>query len=258
MWLALGIAAQLLTCVIALGLLWKDWKELERHHSILPYVVLVATLLLTVVSTALMVKGVRDADRIEAAHKGEGKQFSSTLETLLDRIGTLQKQVNTEPLLQQNKQLQQDLSDTKKLVQATKDQVGKPAPKATLEATFSTMVQDASRIKETTVSQEQDGSVEFKFFVMNTSTVQAKKGKLYVRICTSCKFVNEPANSVKAVDGYEYDREIPFRDLDVGVGIATIVRVMPPLDTPRQFDVGVASRCENCRVRPTDKLVVHY
>src|SRR6266478_4149251 len=104
MWIA--ITAQLLTCVIALGLLWKDWSELRKKARYLPPLVLLATLVLTLLSIVLVANGIRDAERLEAGHKGEAQQFQTTLSTLLDRMGALQKQVNTEPLLQQNQKLQ--------------------------------------------------------------------------------------------------------------------------------------------------------
>ena len=71
------------------------------------------------------------------------------MSTLLDRMAAVQKQVNTEPLLQQNQKLQQDVTDTKKLIQSTKVQLGKPAPKAALEAMFATTMEDvAKRIRK--------------------------------------------------------------------------------------------------------------
>jgi len=257
MWIAIAVGAQILTCLIALGLLWKDWHELSKRHPVLPSIVLILTLTLTGLSTALVVKGFRDADRQEAEHKGEAGQFQSTLSTLLGRIGELQKQVNTEPLLQQNKQLQQDLSDTKKLVQATKEQIGKPAPKAVLEGTFAAVLQDTTRMKSINVTPQPDGSVELKLFVMNTSNVQAKNGVIYLRICPSCKFVREPDRFAKAVEGYDYDREMTFTTISASVGVAVTVQIMPPAGE-HSLQVGIAGRCENCEVRPTDILVVNY
>ncbi len=127
MWIAIAIVAQLATCVIAVGLLWKDWGGLARKNGRLPAGVLLgATLLATGLSIALVVKSFLDADRLEAGRKGETLQFQSTLSTLLDRVTTVQKQVNNEPLLNQNRELQQEVADTKKLIQSTKEKLGKP------------------------------------------------------------------------------------------------------------------------------------
>src|ERR1039458_1201164 len=78
----IAIAAQLLTCVIALGLLWKDWAELAKRARYLPALVLLATIALTALSIGLVVNSTRDAERLEAGHKGAHRQFSSTLSTL--------------------------------------------------------------------------------------------------------------------------------------------------------------------------------
>ncbi len=212
MWIA--IAAQALTSVIAIGLLWKDWTELAKKSRYLPWLILLATVMLTGLSVVLVV----DSARAEATHKGESSQFQATLNSLLDRIGVLQKQVNTEPLLQQNQKLQQDLSDTKKLVQSTKDQLGKPAPKATLEAMFGIMVEDAAKKpKETTAALQPDGSIEFTCIVMNTSKVRAKAGSILVRLCDGCTFVNEPERFRKVTGAPDTDREMILEAIDAGV-----------------------------------------
>ena len=173
-------------------------------------------------------------------------------------IGALQKQVNTEPLLQQNQKLQQDLSDTKKLIQATKDQLDKPAPKATLEAMFAETIEDiAKKNKEITVTRQQDGSVEFTILVVNTSGVQAKQGSAYVRLCQDCTFAKEPERSVRAVGAPAYDRERDFTMLDAGISLAIPLKVMPPKDL-RRFQVDIVARCENCEVGPKDSLFVNF
>ncbi len=252
MWIA--IAAQVLTCGIALGLLWKDWAELKRTARYLPVSVLLATVVLTILSVALVVDGAR----AEAGHKGETSQFQSTLNTLLDRIGVLQEQVNTEPLLQQNQKLQQDISDAKKLIQSTKDQLGKPVPKAVLEAMFATTPEDVEkRQKETTILRQPDGSIEFTIEVVNTSKTRAGKGSIILRICEACTFLTEPERFRKITGAKDYDREMLLEGLDAGISVAIPLKVMAPLNTSR-FEVDVTSRCENCQFRITDNLFVNY
>lgn len=265
MWMWTAIAAQALTCAIALGFLWKDWKELADRHRLLPVGLLVATLIATGLSIALVAKGVRDADRQEvdaqrreSLHKGETQQFQSTLSTLLDRMAAVQKQVNTEPLLQQNQKLQQDVTDTKKLIQSTKDQLGKPAPKAALEAMFATTMEDvAKKNKEITVSPQQDGSVEFTILVANTSIEQAKNGSVYVRACQGCTFAKEPERCTKPVGAPDFDRERMFDALGAGISLAIPLKIMPPQQTSR-LAIDVTVRCENCEVRPKDSLFVNF
>jgi hypothetical protein len=265
MWMWIAIAAQVLTCAIALGFLWKDWKELADRHRLLPSGLLVATLIATGLSIALVAKGVRDADRQEAdaqrqesLHKGETQQFRSTLGTLLDRMGALQKQVNTEPLLQQNQKLQQDIADAKKLIQSTKDQLDKPAPKAVLEAMFAKTMEDiATKNKEITVAPQRDGSVEFTILVVNTSSVQAKNGLILVRVCRDCTFANEPERSTKPVGAPDSDRERLFDTLSAGISLAIPLKIMPPQHVSK-LEVDVNVRCENCEVRPKDSLFVNF
>jgi hypothetical protein len=262
MWMYIAIAAQVLTCLIALGFLWKDWKELSERHRILPVLLLGATLVATGLSVAQAVKAVRDADhqqadaaRQEAKHEGESQQFQTTLNTLLDRLGVLQKQVNTEPLLRQNQKLQEDLAETKRLIQATKDQIDKPALKATLAATLD----DTTTLpkKEITVTQQLDGSIEFTLYVMNTSAVQAKNGTVFVRVCESCSFAKEPAGFTKAQGSHEFDRASPFALISAGTVLAIPLSVMPPRDAHR-VAVAALYRCENCEVSPRDDLFVNF
>lgn len=262
MWIA--IAAQALTCLIALGLLWKDWEDLKGKARYLPAFVLLGTVALTILSIVLVVKvdheakrQQADAERTEAGHKGEALQFQQTLNTLLDRIGLLQKQVNTEPLLQQNQKLQQDLSDTKKLVQSTKDQLGKPAPKATLQATFARMPQQVGREQETTSRRESDGSVEFSVMVVNTSNVRAKGVAIYLEICTGCTFAKEPERFTTPVGAGPQQRQLNFGDLDAGTAAAIPLKISAPTAL-NWFQVSVTSRCENCEMRTKDDLLVHF
>jgi len=253
MWIA--IAAQVLTSIIALGLLWKDWTELKAKARYLPWLILLATVMLTGLSVVLIVDGAR----AEATHKGESNQFQATLNSLLDRIGLLQKQVNTEPLLQQNKKLQQDLADTKKLVQSTKDQLGKPAPKATLEAMFASLPEDiARRKKETTAVRQPDGSIEFAVTVSNTSSVRAGKGSIIIRICGLCSFAAEPARFRKITGAKDTDREMHLDGLDAGLNLVIPLKIMTPPPPANGIRMLVTSRCENCKFRQSDELFVYF
>jgi hypothetical protein len=258
MWIAVAVIAQTVTCLIALGVLWKDWHELSKRHRLLPSILLLSTLVLTVLSIALVIKGFRDTDRQEAVHKGEAQQFQLTLGTLLDRIGVLQKQVNTEPLMQQNKQLQQDLAETKKIVQATKDQVGKPVPKAKLEAMFAVTPEDLEKKKkETTAVQKPDGSIEFTVVVSNTSVTRAGKDSIYLRLCKGCTFLAEPERFRKITGADDFDREMTLEGVDAGISVSIPLKVTaPPIF--RKFEVDVTSRCENCEFRPKDSLFVNF
>lgn len=91
MWIA--ITAQVLTCAIALGLLWKDSAELAKKYQHLPVLVLLATLVLTGLSCVMVV----NADRQDAVQKGAANEARTTLGTILDQNRALQQEVaNTE------------------------------------------------------------------------------------------------------------------------------------------------------------------
>jgi len=256
MWIA--IIAQVLTGAIALVLLWKDWGEIRKKGRYLPFLVLLATIALTGLSVVLVINGARDAGRLEAGHKGEARQFQATLKTLLDRIDTLKTQVDTTPLLKQNEQLQKDLKDTKSLVQATRDQVGKPAPKAALEAMFAVTADDLEKKqKETTGVQKPDGSIEFTLVVSNISSTRAGKGSIYLRLCKACTFLAEPERFHKIAGADDYDREMNLEGLDAGISLSIPLKVAAPAIS-RRFEVDVTSRCENCEIRPKDSLFVKF
>ena len=111
--------------------------------------------------------------------------------------------------------------------------------------------------KESTVTQQLDGSIEFTIYVLNTSTVQAKNGSVFARVCESCSFAKEPERFSKPPGGHSYDRELPFAVLNAGTALAVLLSVMPPKGEHR-IEVTFIYRCENCEIAPNDNLFVNF
>jgi hypothetical protein len=87
--LLIAIAAQVLTCGIALALLWKDWAQLRRQASYLPLATTLSTVLLAGLSILLVV----NADRRDGENKIETAELRTNLRTGLDQSRLLQQEV---------------------------------------------------------------------------------------------------------------------------------------------------------------------
>ena len=93
--------------------------------------------------------------------------------------------------------------------------------------------------------------------VANTSTTQTGKGAIYVRICEPCTYVKEPDRFRKAPGAQDYDREMMIDQVGAGIAIAIPLKIQVPTNS-NNIQVSVTTRCENCEVRPSDKLYVNF
>lgn len=167
-------------------------------------------------------------------------------------------------------QLQQEVAETRNLIQSTKEQIGKPAPKATVEALFASSQEDLpKKAKDTTAIIQPDGSIEFTIFgtvlklghypifVFNASNVQAKKGSVFLRVCQDCTFSKEPEQFRKPPGAPDSDRERLFEALGAGISLGIPLKITPP-PLSNKIEVDITVRCENCEVRPKDSLFVSF
>jgi len=149
------------------------------------------------------------------------------------------------------------LAETKSLIQSTRDQLEKPAPKAKFEASFTDDPAEIRNNKETTVTRRPDGSIEFTIYALNTSAAQAKNGSVFARICKDCTFAEEPQGFTMAQGGHKYERDKVFANIYGGTGIAVPLSIMPPAGL-HEVQVTLIIRCENCEIGPNDILTVKF
>jgi hypothetical protein len=112
-------------------------------------------------------------------------------------------------------------------------------------------------VKEVSKAPASDGTVAFQISVINRSTVQAKNGSVYIRICEKCEFAEEPQRFSKPLGAQSTDRQMNFQALDSTTALAVPLKIKPPA-LEHRFEIAVTTRCENCVVRPKELLHVDY
>jgi multidrug efflux pump subunit AcrA (membrane-fusion protein) len=185
-----------------------------------------------------------------ANQEANTKQFVRSFKELSEKLSGLEVQVKTSGLQKEAARLRAELEATQKALSP---------PKAELEASLGDLTETLENlgIKEISVPQSVDGTVEFTIKIGNKSAVQAKNGSVFLRICEKCDFAEEPKRFTRPVSAPSYDREMIFQAINATTGLGIPLKVKPPPMT-RRFEVDVIIRCENCVVRPKDSLFVNH
>jgi hypothetical protein len=178
------------------------------------------------------------------------KLFVQSFNDLSGKLSGLEVQVRTAGLQREAAQLRTELEATQEAL---------VVPKAELQASLGDVSETLENldVKEITVPQSPDGTVEFTINVINKSSVQAKNGSIFLRICEKCEFVEEPKRFIRPTSAPAYDREMTFQVVNATTGTGIPLKVKAPTTT-NWFEVDVTTRCENCTVRAKDRLVVHH
>ena len=280
MWFS--IIGQVLTGLIALASLWKDWASYgrisKRFGRRLPvalavFIALVAsfTVWQTLVAATRQAKNIgqieelgkqlkRNEESSERRAKQQSEHFQGVVNSLYERLSELQSKINTDPLLRQNAALMKEIKDIRTQVDAARARIEQPIEQADLVATFSERPSlppepDQPELYKTMVPRQADGTVQFTISVFNKSKVQARAGGIFVRLCRKCTFVTEPKGFKRAEGAPDYDRYTDMDNLPAGVAIGIPLKVKPP-PLSSGFEVEVTSRCENCTVKPASKFFV--
>jgi hypothetical protein len=156
----------------------------------------------------------------------------------------------TENLQKEIVALKADLGHTRKALDS---------PKAEMVASLGKVGFNLENIerKDTYVERRADGTVEFELAVMNTSRVQARDGTVFVRVCASCEFAQEPQGFHRVERAPSKDRLRSFDRVEPHFGLSILLRIRPP-EGSHQFQMIVTTTCGNCMFRPQDVLYVHY
>ncbi|HTR23752.1 MAG TPA: hypothetical protein VMI10_07185 [Terriglobales bacterium] len=194
---------------------------------------------------------------VEAANKAQEantKIFVKSFDEMSQKLSGLDTQLKTAGLQKEAAQLRTDLETTRKALSP---------PQAEFAATFGHVTEalDNLDITETPITQSPDGVLDFTVWIINKSKVQAKNGSIALRICTECRYAEEPESFTKLPGSLDYDRTKSFTLFEAATGLPIHLRVKAPpkLLTPiykTQIDVTV--RCENCMFQPKLILFVKY
>lgn len=257
----------LATVALALLQLAKDWGAHQAHWR--RALVLLAIMLLGVGGTVNTyyaskkseAQRIGDQQRIAGLEQAvktantnqeaNTKQFVQSFGDLSGKLGNLQTQLKTANLQKEATQLRAELEATQKAM---------TVPKADVQATLGEVVEgtlENLNVKEIWVADSPDGSVGFTVHVINKSKVQARKGSIFVRLCQSCEFKEEPARFTKPIGSPTYDREMPFDLINASTEVAIPLKVNAPT-VRKRFEVDVTVRCENCMFRDKDSLFINH
>lgn len=171
-------------------------------------------------------KAVETANTDQAANT---KQFVQSFKDLSGQLSGLEVQVKTAGLQREAAQLRAELEATQRALSP---------PKAELEASLGEITETLGNlsVKEISVPQSLNGVVEFTINIANKSAVQAKNGSIFLRICETCEFAEEPKRFTRPVSAASYDREMIFQAINATTGIGIPLKIKPP-PMPRRFEV---------------------
>jgi hypothetical protein len=270
------IAIQVLTGLIALSALWKDWESYgsisKRFGKRLP-IFLAIFIVLAIIFTIknVLVTAEREANNVgrieelgnqlkinedgaERRAKQQLESFQTIINDLNKRLSNLQTKINTDHLLRQNTVLLKEVNDIRVQINETKARIEQPLAQAELVATFNSKPNQPI-LSSIEVPRQADNSVGFTIYVVNISKVQAKEVSIYLRLCEKCSFVNEPDRFLKGVGAKETDRYMDETHLPAGIAISIPLKIKTPPSSPA-VAVAVTPRCDNCIVNPTSKLFI--
>jgi len=273
MWLS--IVGQLLTGLIALAALWKDWanygaisKRFGRRLPIALAVIIILITSFTVWQTWIASeREAKNAGRIEELgnelkrndenserrSKQQSEFFQNAFNDQNKRLSELQTKINIDPLLRQNTALSKEIQDIHAKVNAAKARIEQPLEKAELVANLTQ--QRGQTLNNITVPLQTDGTVEFTVYVHNVSKFQARVVTIFLRLCTQCNYATEPAGFVKTTPGYNFDRFMEMDHFPAGMATPIPLKVKPP-PLCAGFEVAVTPRCDNCTANAPNKLFV--
>jgi len=211
--------AQIFLGAVAFIALLKDWRDYGRLSTRFGKYVPLGLATLTLMITAL---GIRDT---EQARVDQGKSQQ--------QIAQMSRQIA---------QLRQELTQ--------------PKPKPNLVATFPTQESSEVPIKETTLPRNA-GVVTVQFSIYNSSDVAATNGSVLVRVCTLCKFAEEPPGFTKVAGADESDREHPFQHIYAKAMMEVFtLKVDVPANVGRAA-IGVFATCETCLAAKQQQLWIN-
>ena len=179
-------------------------------------------------------------DTGNSSHRDDTKLFLDKLDKLKDQLSLLENDQKTRQLKQQIVNLQETLKATDT---ASAEVVRMHS--AAFSFGFGEVPPEGKLSSKITLPSFL-GVVSVDIKVWNSSDVTASTGEIFVRICGSCKFVEEPEHFIKIKDSEDTERVMPFQVLGPRTKFQTIrLKVLVPQQLPA-FDVGTRYSCQTC------------
>jgi hypothetical protein len=255
--------------LVAVLALLKDWKDygkgygrFKKHFRRAALFVTVAVIILSLIDTH---NTRRDAREKEAAAAKKDAASTRQIEVLTEQVNqergenrdnangfrqsftALYNKYSELAAKTQNLDLLRELADTKKELKQTEDKLTQPKAKLTVSFWHPNMSFD-NLVQETTVSRAMDGSVSLDLDVVNPTDVAALDGTVTIRICSGCKYVEEPEGFVHMPGSDEQDRQFHFQRLLSNSGDQKrTIKVAPPSPVGlNRFEVDMLYSCVNC------------
>jgi hypothetical protein len=191
---------------------------------------------------------------VEAANRAQEsntKQFIASFTNLTGQLNNLQTRVETAGLQKEAGQLRAELTSTRQALSP---------PQVDLVTSLEDLGLniDKTPAKEAVAQPNTDGSFSFIIVIGNRSQIQARNGRLHIRLCDQCAWAEEPKGFVKPGGSAETDREMPFDLLPATQELLVSLKLVRPPVGIHKMVMGVLVRCENCKAEPMEPLTLDY
>lgn len=247
---------QVVTALIAVFQLAKDWKAHSTHSRRIAVLFLVFAFLgVSAYNThSSAVKSDAERNRAESQRQmdlTEIGKLQTAVETATkaqaentqrfsQKIADLQTDIRTEGLKKQAAALQRELAATQKALNPEK---------ARLEFTFaSAEVAQTKKALHTTNARVADGVVHLEFNIANFTTATAENGEVTLIICDSCEFAKEPEKFSRLAGQRSTERIYYFQRILPEIIVSTMsadIRVPNDIQT---LQIGMNYRCKTCMI----------
>jgi hypothetical protein len=257
----------ILVCTAGVGLfsLMKDWEN--HQHPVRRYAVLVLILGGLIGGGINLYFSSKQAAKIEKDRASEQSAAKTRIELLqnlmtseqtsrhndtmlfLDRLGKLNDQLSLLKTDQKTQQLKQEIVSLQETLK-TSDKASTEVVRlhsAALTFGFGSPPPDGT-LSDTTTVTKVNGVVTVDIAAWNSSEVSATNGFIYLRLCITCKYAEEPEYFHQVKGTPETDRERQFQLIGSKINLETIrTKVIPP-DLPgvKAFLIGVRYVCQTC------------
>jgi hypothetical protein len=263
----------LATTALAAFTLAKDWNAHQNHWRrgiVIALIILLggAAVVNTHITSKRAIEQQQNADKkhtedqtqitglkkaVESANSAQEtntKLFIASFTDMTGKLNGMETQIKTAGLQKESEQLKAELASTRKALSP---------PEAELESSLGEVTEKLENleVKQASAQIGVDGTVSFTISVVNKSNVQAKHGSVFVRVCISCSYAEEPARFQKPVAAPDQDRQMPFDNIPALTGLAIPLKVKVPNEQHR-VKVEVILRCENCSTGAPEALFISY
>jgi hypothetical protein len=259
----------ILTALIAVFQLAKDWNAHSSHWRRISVVILIFALLAVMVynTRSNAARTIADAKRAEERHADDQTQiknlqaavdtantaqaantktFLTTLNGLSQKVANLQTQVKTQDLKTQAGQLQKELTATRKALEST--------PPASFVLSFARDNLNDPIIKRKTLVAD-NNVVHIDVQVENLTDSEAGEGFINFMICSACRYAKETQGLDHPRGGPETERNLTFVHFHphTVLPVTSFDILIPP--SASSFEIAMDYRCEHCKQPTVEEIM---